>query len=129
MKAKPDSSRPQMRMWVLPGRVASWSAPRKTFTAGSGSRGALAPSRRWTILNDVPDNTVRYRDWKVVRLYRWQENLTLMQYAVLATAAYLVACAAVLAIAWWLVPHSWLPHPVALLPALVVAVAVTQAMQ
>jgi hypothetical protein len=41
------------------------------------------------------------------------ESLTLVQYTVLAGVYGLVISTVVLAFAWWLVPHSWVRHPLA----------------
>jgi membrane protein implicated in regulation of membrane protease activity len=70
---------------------------------------------------------VPYREWKVVGLYRWQERLTLVQFLMLTGVAYLLIYGALLAAAWWLLPHSWPPQPVGMLPVLAVLIALTMA--
>jgi hypothetical protein len=75
----------------------------------------------------MPDKTVLYRNWKVVRFYRWKERLTLVQYFMLAGVAYLLTVAGLLAIVWWVVPHSWLPHPWVVWPIEAVPIALAMA--
>ena len=73
----------------------------------------------------MPAKTVPYREWKVVRFYRWKERLTLVQYFVLAGLFNLLIFAVLLAIIWWLVPHSWLPHPMVMWPVVALLGALT----
>jgi hypothetical protein len=54
----------------------------------------------------------RYHDWKIVRYHRWLERRTLTQYALLLGVYVFVVTTVVMAVIWWLVPHSWLgPYP------------------
>ena len=68
-----------------------------------------------------------YREWKAVRFYRWQERLTPVRFFVLTGAAYLLIYGVLLAAAWWLIPRSWLPRPVGMLPVLAVLFALAMA--
>ncbi len=82
----------------------------------------LAPARLWA----VADKPVPYRERKVVRLHRGQERLTLVRFF-LHGGCVPADFSALLAVAWWLIPHSWLPQPVGILPVLAVLDALTMA--
>jgi hypothetical protein len=70
----------------------------------------LDSSRRTGQTGHVPAKTVPYQEWKAVRFYRWKQRLTLVQFFVFVGLFNLLIFNVLLAVIWWLVPHSWLPH-------------------
>jgi hypothetical protein len=76
----------------------------------------------------------RYHDWKIVRYHRWLERRTLTQYALLLGVYVFVVTTVVMAVIWWLVPHSWLGpyplvYPLAALPGFTVLYTAQQTWQ
>lgn len=76
----------------------------------------------------------RYHEWKIVRYHRWLERRTLTQYALLNGVYNSIAAAALIAVVWWLVPHSLLGpypliYPLVAMPALTVAMTAQQTWQ
>jgi hypothetical protein len=76
-------------------------------------------------LGCVPTKTIPYREWKVVKYHRWLRGLTATQYFGVMVAQTLPIVAALVALLWWVVPRSWVPHslPVWILVGLAVVLS------
>lgn len=87
---------------------------------------AMAPARGTGHTQHIHGaNPRRYHAWKIVRFNRWLERRTLTQYALLVGVYTFVIATVVMAVIWWLVPHSWLGplplvYPLAVVPGFTV---------
>jgi hypothetical protein len=67
--------------------------------------------------------------WKVYRYHAWLGRRSLRQFALVMAGINFAAMVIVLAIAWQVVPHSWIPNPFIFAPSWTVGMTAWQTRQ